>query len=318
MSAVDSHLARIARVRCGPLVLALLLVLPGLAWGQARGGPGPTPARIAVRILPVGQETPARMVLQAVHHGGVAFVDIDALGLAGGAPAGLRDLEEEARALELRFAFREAVERWREVVERLSNARTVLLVPGRVARARVGLAAAYANAGERDLAILEFRKALALDAGITAGPEYPPAVRELFAEARRQGPALPVAPDDAVLERLATEAGVEGILWLATGREEGRRYLVRRLHRVGRQGSEEVRVRLPEEAPAARAIAMREGKQLEEELRQAFPEPPPPPPPWHENPLVWGSAIGLSAAAVAGVVLALTLGREKVDVVLRY
>lgn len=293
------------------------MVLPGRAVAGE-------PARIAVRALPGGDGADGRLAAELVDAASVPTVRLAAVGdLALKPPAlpGAAALEDRARGLELELKFRDAAVSWRELVEDLSATPVVVVSPGQVARAQLALAAAYAEAGEPDLAVLQFREALAFDEAFAPGPEYAPRLRRLFERARALGPALPPTPDDAVLDTVAAEAGAEGVLWVAVGREGGQRFLVRRLHLVGGDGSEEVRTLLPEEDAEARQVVAREAVTLRGLLATRFPEPAPPAPPrapWYRSGWVLGGAAGVAVLVAGGLVAGQLLGHDRASVVVQH
>lgn len=295
------------------------LSLSAIAFGQ-KGV-----ARIGVAVLPAGGGQDAGDAAYLVSEAGlptVHLVPIAPLHAKLAEDPKLAALVEKARALELELKFRDAAAVWHDLVDRLTHSAALVLDPGRIAKAQVALAAAYAEAGEPDLAVLELREALAFDAGTKPGPTYPPKVRALFERAVSLGPALPATPGDALLERVATAAHVDGVLWVAVGREGGKRVLVRRLHFAhAPDTSAEVRTVLPENDDAARQAVAREAVTLRGTLATRFPEPPPPPPkatPWYRKGWFIGTAVGVAGAVVAGVVIARTLGTDRVTVVVKH
>jgi hypothetical protein len=304
--------------RCRARVMAALgaVVVAGAAHAS--------PPTVAVRVLPEGGGADARLAATLVTDAApptVALVPVVRLEPQRKAPAP-GALEEAARGLELRLKFREAAGVWQKLLDRLVASATLVLDPRRIARVQVALAAAYAEAGEPDLALLQFREALALDAGFRPGPAYPPRVRAIFAKARAAGPALPPTPSDEVLDDVATRLGAKGVLWVAVGREDGQRVLVRRLHLQGaRDASAEVRTRLPPDPDDAATRLATEASRLRGELATRFPAPPPPLPPavpWFRRTWVVATGIGVAGAVVAGIVAAETLGPRRVTVVVKH
>jgi len=281
--------------------------------------------RIGVAELPAGGGRDAKDAAYLVSEAGlptVHLVPVASMHAKIAEDPKLAALVEKARALELQLKFRDAAAVWHDLVDRLTRSPALLLDPARIAKAQVALAAAYAEAGEPDLAVLELREALAFDAGTKPGPTYPPKVRALFERAVSLGPALPTTPGDALLERVALAAHVDGVLWVAVGREGGKRVLVRRLHFAhSPDTSAEVRTVLPEKDAAAEQAIAREAVTLRGTLATRFPEPPPPPPratPWYRRGWVIGTAVGVAGAVVAGLVVARALGTDRVTVVVKH
>ena len=299
-------------------------VMAALGAVVVAGAAHASPPTVAVRVLPEGGGADARMAGQLVDDAAPRTVKLVPVAkLAAAAPKGAPDpLEDRARSLELKLRFRKAAAVWQQLLDRLVASPALVLDPGHIARVQVALAAAYAEAGEPDLAVLQFREALALDAGFHPGPAYPPRVRAIFARAKAAGPALPPTPSDAVLDQVATSLGARGVLWVAVGREDGQRVLVRRLHlRGASETSAEVRTRIPADASAAKGRLEAAGSRLRAELATAFPAPAPPPPPavpFFHRTWVLATGAGVLAAVVAGVVAAETLGPRRVTVVVKH
>lgn len=307
------RVARRARVMAA-LVAALTV---GTAWADG-------PPKVAVRVLPEGGGADARLAAKLVEGAAprtVRLVTVKSLH-KGATGAGTGRLAEQARSLELKLKFRDAASVWKRLFDRLAGSDALVLDPRRIARVEVALAAAYAEAGEPDLALIQFRRALALDARFRPGPTYPPKVRAIFARARAAGPALPPTPSDAVLDDVAQRLGTQGVLWVAVGRTDAGRVLVRRLHLVGaKDASTEVRTRIPDDPDlAARRLDVEETR-LRGELATRFPapvKPPPPPVPWYRHGWVTATAVGVGAAAVVSVAAAFFLGPQRVTVVVKH
>ncbi len=257
-------------------------VMAALGAVVVAGAAHASPPTVAVRVLPEGGGADARMAARLVDDATPKTVKLVPVAkLAPAAPKGAPDpLEDRARGLELKLRFRKAAAVWKRLLDRLVASPELVRDPGHIARVQVALAAAYAEAGEPDLAVLQFREALALDASFRPGPAYPPRVRAIFARARAAGPALPPTPSDAVLDQVAASVGAKGVLWVAVGRENGQRVLVRRLHLRGtKDTSAEVRTRIPTSTGVAQVRLEAAGSRLRAELAIAFPAPLPPPPP---------------------------------------
>ncbi len=141
-------------------------------------------------------------------------------GVVGDAPEE-RSIAEQAREAALAFNLVAAAELWRRAADSALKTEEMLLAPRRTAKLMLEAGAAAVAADERDLALVYFRKSIALDGDISPGPDISPDAKELFQQAVSVGPLVLEAPRESVLERVCEAQQVAGILWTAVGVENG-------------------------------------------------------------------------------------------------
>lgn len=113
--------------------------------------------------------------------------------------------------------------------------------PGRLAEALARLAATEIQAENRIEAVRLWRRALALRMDLSLDSTFTPTAREAFDDARRQGGTLPPRPERASLNQICEERGVDAVLWIAVGYDEGDLTLVRVFHRTNAPALAETR-----------------------------------------------------------------------------
>lgn len=148
------------------------------------------------------------------------------------------EIAEQAREAALAFDLVLAAELWRRAADELIASESVVFFPERVARTLLEAGAASVAAGERDLALDYFRKAIAIDGDVSPGPEISPDATDLFEKGRALGPALLSIPKDEVLEKISAALGVDGLVWVATGRDGGQWVVSFKLYISGETSSE--------------------------------------------------------------------------------
>ncbi|MDF1562001.1 MAG: hypothetical protein P1V51_03110 [Deltaproteobacteria bacterium] len=319
--------AREKRGRSGHRRLAAAALSLSLVAGPALAAEPVEPAVVGLRIFPVGEGEPAGGVTGDLHAAlrlieGEGFV-LRRLPLAapaedGGLTPEDQVQEDRARSLELSLEFREAAGVWAGLLEQVLSRPMLLLQPQQVARIQLALAAAQAEGGERELALLGFRTALALDANARLGPAYPPRARALFEEALQRGPLLPPTPRPALQRQVAQARSLEGIVWIALGRDQVGEVLLRGFTpRVSEVDLPEVRLTLPAEPAARRSVLRQEALALQRLLQRTFPGPTPATP-WYRRGWVLATGGGLIVATTATILLARFLSPAQVDLVVQH
>lgn len=234
-------------------------------------------------------------------------------------------LVSEAEQAELALELDRAAELRTEVVELLERAGATATHPGRLAQALARLAANEVAAGHRGEAVRLWRRALALRADLVLDSTFSPSVREVFDQARADGPTLPPRPGAEPLDRLCSELDVTAVLWTAVGHDEDGLVFVRVLHHCGDAAPVEVRQQLEAESiegsftppePVIDALTAELAELAPDRDGEGDPPPPPPPRPWYRR---WWFYLGLGllvagAATTTGLVLG--LGERQVDLVL--
>jgi len=235
-----------------------------------------------------------------------------------------KEIAENAREAALAFQLVEAAGLWRKAADDLLEAETRILNPELVATYHLEAGAASAEAGEKDLALLYFRRALAVDSGIRPGPEISPGAKDLFESALAEGPAHLGTPPNRILLPLCTRWNVDGILWIAVGRDkDGLVVSDKLLLRGDSSGEPEVSHRPPMETGALDEWIVKERKRLaraifplatntEETTEQEVKKSP-----WAK---VWWlyTAVGVAAIIGVGVAVAATSDPPTADVVVHH
>lgn len=147
--------------------------------------------------------------------------DTDTQEAADGGTPSEKSTAEAARDAALAFDLVTAAELWRRAADTAFKTTDVVLRPRQTAALLLEAGAAAAAADETDLAILSFRRSIAVDGDILPGPEISPAAQTLFRQAVAAGPLLPEAPGETVLEEICEVAHTDGIVWVGVGVENG-------------------------------------------------------------------------------------------------
>jgi hypothetical protein len=213
---VCSLLGAVLWVGAGEKQVNLLLVSTPFGEGES--------ARIARALLPESGRGPDFIPISRVDGdrpgSGVSDGGTEADGGVGWAPEEVDpEIAEQAREAALRFNLVLAAELWRRAADDLVASDAVVFHPKKVARVLMEAGAASSAAGERDLSLDYFRKAIAVESDIRPGPEISPDAKRLFGTARRLGPILLEMPRETVLADICEMVEADGMIWVAAGRD---------------------------------------------------------------------------------------------------
>lgn len=234
---------------------ALLLLWCATAQAEEEVSSTPTP-RVFRVVLPLNSPGYGQLEAQITEAALGAAVELvtaddEEFGLSPDIIQQLAQLEEEAVQHELELQLGEAAMRRRRAVELLEQNGATATQPGRLAEALARLAATEIQAENRNEAVRLWRRALALRTDLSLDSTFTPTVREAFEEARRQGGTLPPRPDRSSLDQICEERGVDAVLWIAVGYDEGDLTLVRVFHRPEAADQAETRHVLQRPDPGA-------------------------------------------------------------------
>ena len=196
-------------------------------------------AQIARSLVPVSD---ARFRLVDMTEARIPLDNLTGESASGDADAGIGAVNtktvEEAREAALAFNLVLAAALWRKEADVLLGSDALLLNPKGVADSLMETGAACAEAQERDLSLFYFRKAIAVDSDVHPGPSISPDAKRIFENARRQGPLLLDIPREPVLLAICRAASVDGIIWVAVGRDQGEWLVAYKTFLVGDTASE--------------------------------------------------------------------------------
>ena len=214
---------------------ALGILCIALISRAAFGTEGPPSKRLAVISMPAGNDAHAEAARKLLPSkiGGYSVVTAKPSQAATSsedtepdqAPDGGVDsdnsIAEQAREAALAFDLVTAAELWRRAADSALKTEAPLLAPKRTASLLLEAAAAAVAAGETDLALVYFRKSIAVDSSITPGPEISPNAKSIFEQAVLEGPLVLDAPRESVLESVCDTLHVDGVVWASVGVENG-------------------------------------------------------------------------------------------------
>jgi len=316
--------------RIYPVFMIILCACLCLVEGVVRAGENEEKTRIAVVVTPRGTENEAAVAVSVVPEAPseryvlipASSIDVQAEGDASYAASAekAQKTAEQAKRAALEFNLVDAAGLWRRASDEINEGITTALDPGQVAGYMMQAGAASADAGEEDLALEYFRRALGIDTDTGADARISPAAQVIFNMAREKGPIQIQPPPDRVLKKLCSLLGVQGVLWISSGRTDDGLSVSRRLvlsnqtesssvvtHNAPSGESELKEWTVGERDQIAAFISLSLGngeKETETEWYESW---------WFYTAL--GTAV---AATAAGLVLGLTMGQEKVDVVVHH
>ncbi len=208
----------------------------------------------------------------------------------------------------------------RKAADDLVKTEALAIEPSVVAKYSLEAGAASVDAGEEDLALLYYRRALAIDSEILPGPSISPRAKEIFDTAQSQGPERLDTPHNRILKKLCTALEVDGIVWISVGRDSGGIVVSEKLLLVNENLSEPETLHHPPAGEALGEWLAREQKRLDTVISLKLPrEPEPVPKPWYKKWWIYAAVGGvLAAGAVAGVVVADAVQPKEVDVVVHH
>jgi len=298
--------------------------------GVALAGENTENVRIAVVVTPCGSKTEAAVAVSVVPEAPseryvlihVSSISVQAEGDASYAASAEKaeKTAEHAKRAAIEFNLVDAAGLWRRASDEINDGITTALDPELVAGYMMQAGAASADAGEDDLALEYFRRALGIDTDTGADARISPTAQVIFKKAREKGPFQIQPPPDRVLKKLCSLLGTQGVLWISAGRSDDGLLVSRRLvlsnqtesssvvtHNAPSDESELKGWTTAERDQIAAFISLSLGngeKETETEWYESW---------WFYTAL--GTAV---AAGAAGLVLGLTMGQEKVDVVVHH
>lgn len=234
-----------------------------------------------------------------------------------------QNIAEGAREAALAFHLDEAAQILRRASDALLMSDAVALSPSLVSSFLLEAGSASAQAGDNDYALLYFRKAIAIDAGIRPGPTLPPETLEIFERARKLGPSLLQIPARQVLVELSRLLNVDGVLWISAGTDDQGFQVAEKIILIERAESEpEIRHHPSVEANALDRWITSERQRIHQIILLQLPPTPvehkvTAKKPWYKKWWVYAVAGGVLAAggAVTGIVLGTQRDPARVDVV---
>ncbi len=294
---------------------------------------GESPLHLIAITSPIGTGEEAGIARSLVPEGNKGELElsplsvIEDLGKKGNTDAlesRTKERAENAREAALAFHLVEAAGLWRQAADELLESETRILNPALVATYQLEAGAASAEAGEKDLALLYFRRALAVDSDIRPGPEISPGAKDVFESALVRGPAHLGTPPNRILLPLCTRWNVDGILWITVGRDkDGLVVSDKLLLRGERSGEPEVSHHPPMATGALDEWIIKERKRLgrvilprkpntegttEQEVKKS---------PWAKAWWLYAAA-GVAAIIGVGVAIAATSDPPTADVVVHH
>ncbi len=227
---------------------------------------------------------------------------------------------EKAKEAALAFDLVLAATLRRQAADDLIKTEALAIEPSVVAKYSLEAGAASVDAGEEDLALLYYRRALAIDSEILPGPSISPRAKEVFDTAQNQGPERLDTPHSRILIKLCTALEVDGIVWISVGRDSGGMVVSEKLLLLNENLSEPETLHHPPSGEGLHEWSAREKKRLATVILTKLPrEPEPVPKPWYKKWWIYAVAGGVIAAgAVAGVVVADAVQPKEVDVVVHH
>jgi hypothetical protein len=230
-----------------------------------------------------------------------------------------KKISEQAEEASLSFNLVQAAELRRQAADTLLGSETVALKPRLVATYLLEAGAASAEAGENDLAILYFRKALAVDGNIHPGALISPQVKPLFDFALTDGPLMLKIPHKGILQQLCGVLAVDGILWIAVGQDEEGIIVSEKLLLANDQTNEPATLHRPPatEQGLAQWIPT-EKNRIDTVIAMKFPKAVKKQKPWYKQWWVYTIVGGVLVATAVGVGLGVGLQEKEADVTVHY
>ncbi|MCP4199804.1 MAG: hypothetical protein GY762_21885 [Proteobacteria bacterium] len=228
-------------------------------------------------------------------------------------------ISEQAKEASLNFNLVQAAGLRRQAADTLLSSETVALKPSLVATYVLEAGAASAEAGETDLAILYFRRALAVDGNIRPGASISPQAKQLFDTALANGPLTFKIPHKGILQQLCGVLAVDGILWIAVGHDEEGIIVSEKLLLANDQTNEpETRHRPPYSEHDLAQWIPTEKKRIDTVIAMRFPKKVKKQKPWYKQWWVYTIAGGVLVATAVGVGLGVGLREKEADVTVHY
>jgi hypothetical protein len=230
-----------------------------------------------------------------------------------------KKIAEAAKEASLGFNLVHAAELRRQAADTLLSSETVALKPSLVATYLLEAGAASAEAGEIDLALVYFHKALAVDDNIRPGPLISPQAKQLFETALKGGLLSFKIPHKGILQKLCTVLNVDGILWIAVGQDEEGLIVSEKLLLPSDASNEpETRHRPPANDDKLEQWIPTEKNRIDTVISMKFPKEVKKPKPWYKQWWVYTIAGGVLAATAVGIGVGVSSQTKEADVTVHY
>ncbi len=234
----------------------------------------------------------------------------------------LTQAQEAALAFDLVLAARLK----RQAADQLLRGAAVVLSPARVATYLLIAGGASVEAKERDLAVLYFRYALAVDRKATPGPEISPEAKAVFHSAAVAGPLAFREPHDRLFRRICSQKNVDGILWIAVSRDEEGMVVTQKIILDNDEPSESNTRRFaPKSEQMLWEWLAEERERMDTRLALKLNPGPLVGPdgldavtPWYKDGRVYTTVGGVIAAGVAALAIFLAVDQPEIDVVVHH
>ncbi len=303
-------------------------VLLAICSAVEAGEKPPTP-RFIVVTTPIGEGDEAEIARSLVPEekkGKYELTPIDALKDNTQADR-VRDIEHQveetvlkAREAALAFNLVLAARLKRQAADGILQTEITALDASLTATYLLEAGAASVDAGEKDLALTYFRKALAVDRDIRPGPTLSPQANKAFDAALALGPSRLRTPADLTLRKLCAILNVEGVLWISVGRDEQGLIVSDKFLLLREQVSEqEISQHPPRGKDNFEPWSLKERNRLDMAMLAKLPKEPAPRKPWYKKWWIYVAVGGvLVAGAAAGIGIAATLPPKEADVVVHH
>jgi hypothetical protein len=230
-----------------------------------------------------------------------------------------KKIAETAKEASLNFNLVQAAELRRQAADTLLSSETVALNPPLVATYLVEAGAASAEAGENDLALVYFHKALAVDNTIRPGPLISPQAKQLFDSALKGGLLSFKIPHKGILQKLCVVLEVDGILWIAVGQDEDGLIVSEKLLLPNEASNEpETRHRPPTNDADLKQWIPTEKNRIDTVISMTFPKEVKKQKPWYKQWWVYTIAGGVLAATAVGIGVGVSNQTKEADVTVHY
>lgn len=310
------------------ILLAILFLMSNVSVTQATENES---ASIAVVAMPRGaghEAAIARALIPSNIDGIIELVPLDQLmnkttlnvEMLSDAHGNEMVLKQQALQAALSFELVKAAELRRQAADGLLASDALATRPGYVASFLLDAAAASIEAGQSDLALIYFRKALAIDADLELDARFSPQAKSVFSEAIKEGPAEIAVPTDEVLEQILTQHGWRGILWIAVGRNAGRNLATEKIAlRGGGPPKPETRLTVPVVQTEQNNWISGEKARIKKEIASALGLSQSAEKPWYKKWWVYAASGGVIAAGIVTAVVVSFAGRpETAQIVVHY
>ncbi|MCP4606128.1 MAG: hypothetical protein GY847_37385 [Proteobacteria bacterium] len=294
----------------------------------AFAGDDPPPPNLAVVTTPKGSGREAEIARSLIPYARKNNYKLSPIHLLIDAKqiSGTNDIEnnakkkaDKAREAALAFDLSLAAQLWRQAADDLLGTETIALDSSLTADYLLEAGAASVEAGENDLALLYFRKALAVDGDVRPGPNISPRSKEAFSSALASGPSHFRIPHNRTLQTLCSSFNLDGILWISVGRDEDGLIVYEKLVLQNEESSEpETGHHPPSAEQGLDKWLSKERMRLETTISLKLPAKLADEKPWYRKWWLYTAIGGVVLAGAAGIVIGVALQPKEVDVVVHH